>query len=361
MRTLHVTYEFPPQSWGGLGTYLADLVRHQRECGDDPDVLYVGPGPIPAGCSGLPAFPGGTLGRYSREEVVAAIGRDRHDLVVCHDWPGVVASQSLWKAGLPLVYTCHLPLAWDIGESDDIPCDVAPELEFAGFAFADLVLTVSQSVQVAVEAQFPFTRGRVRSRLSGTNTSFFTPAGRGPAGHRVLYVGRFVEQKGFDLLPGILAHVRDAVPGVELDVIGVGDLEAAVRTDLDARGLADRVTWQGFSDLDVVRERYRRADVVLMPSRLEPFGLVATEAMAAGVPLVAGATGGLTEIVDDGRTGFLVPPDDVPGFARAIAGLLTDPALARRVAAAARMEAVARFDAADAFDGVRECYAVLVG
>ncbi len=98
-----------------------------------------------------------------------------------------------------------------------------------------------------------------------------------------------------------------------------------------------------------------------MPSRLEPFGLVATEAMAAGVPLVASTAGGLAEIVDDGRTGFLVPPDDVPGFARAVTGLLLDPALARRVAAAARTEVVARFDAADAFGGVRECYAGLVG
>ena len=77
------------------------------------------------------------------------------------------------------------------------------------------------------------------------------------------------------------------------------------------------------------------ADVFLLPSAQESFGLAALEAMACEVPVVASNVGGLPEVIDHGRNGFLHPPDDLDGMARSALALLTDPVLHRRVAAAA--------------------------
>ena len=77
------------------------------------------------------------------------------------------------------------------------------------------------------------------------------------------------------------------------------------------------------------------ADVFLLPSAQESFGLAALEAMACEVPVVASSVGGLPEVIDHGRNGFLHPPDDLDGMARSAVALLTDPALHRQVAAAA--------------------------
>ncbi len=87
-------------------------------------------------------------------------------------------------------------------------------------------------------------------------------------------------------------------------------------------------------------------DVLAMPSRDEGFGLAALEAMAMGVPPVAAAVGGLLDIVEDGCTGVLVPPDDAPALAAALQGLLANPAQAREMGAAARQRVEERWDAA---------------
>ncbi len=84
---------------------------------------------------------------------------------------------------------------------------------------------------------------------------------------------------------------------------------------------------------------YRAADVCIVPSRSESFGLVALEAAACGTPVVASAVGGLTTLVEDGRTGYLVEPSTPDAFARAVAAVLADPLLAARLSTASVVRA----------------------
>jgi len=92
------------------------------------------------------------------------------------------------------------------------------------------------------------------------------------------------------------------------------------------------------------REDEAVADVFLLPSAQESFGLAALEAMACGVPVVASRVGGLPEVITDGLTGYLRDPDDQEGMAAAVLDLLDDPSLRQRVAHLARASVVDRFD-----------------
>ncbi|MCK9899962.1 glycosyl transferase family 1 [Parafrankia colletiae] len=174
------------------------------------------------------------------------------------------------------------------------------------------------------------------------------PGGSGSPGRpcRLLVVGRLSPRKGTDVAINAALRLRDAGRDVRLDLVGSTFdgyewYERELRRLADAPGLAGHVHFHGFQPdtgpfLDA-------ADIVLVPSRVEPFGNVAVEALLAGRPLVASATQGLLEIVAAERTGLLVPPDDPVALATAVGRLLDDWPLATRLAAAGHADAADRF------------------
>lgn len=169
----------------------------------------------------------------------------------------------------------------------------------------------------------------------------------GLEGHRVLlFAGRLEPLKGADTLLNAVARLCDA-PRFD-DVItlvigedsGDGAAGGGERRRLEAvaggHGLGSRVRFLGAVEHEDLADYYALADICVVPSRTETFGLVALEAQALGTPVVASAVGGLTEIIADGQTGFLVPERQSQAFADAIARLLDDPELRARMGAAAR-------------------------
>ncbi|HET7762647.1 MAG TPA: glycosyltransferase [Phycicoccus sp.] len=191
----------------------------------------------------------------------------------------------------------------------------------------------------------------------GVDTEVFTPDGplAGPedradaAGRaRLLAVGRLVERKGFDLAVRALA----ALPDAELVLVG-GPPEARLHEDpeavrlralADSLGVGDRVTLTGSRPQEAMPALYRSADVVLATPWYEPFGITPLEAAACGRPVVGAAVGGLLDSVEDGVTGVLVPPRDVPALVAGVRRLLDDPEEATRMGRRARARAVERFD-----------------
>lgn len=164
---------------------------------------------------------------------------------------------------------------------------------------------------------------------------------------RLALVGRLSPRKGTDVAIEALAVLSARGHDVSLDLCGssfpgyewfADELhERAGRPDL--RG---RITFHGYiSDVDAI---LARADVVLVPSRVEPFGNAAVEAQLACRPVVASRVQGLEEIIDHGETGVLVPPDDPDALATAVERLLDEPEHADRIAAAGRDAALTRFD-----------------
>ena len=150
--------------------------------------------------------------------------------------------------------------------------------------------------------------------------------------------GRFdVFQKGLDTLVAAARQVLARHPDVRLVLAGRGRDEARLRALVRDAGLGDRASVE--SDVDPPRRArlFSGALVLAMPSRFEGFGMVAAEAMAAGVPVVATDLDSLPEVVGD--AGILVPRDDAGALARALSGLLSDPGERSRLGSAARLRA----------------------
>jgi D-inositol-3-phosphate glycosyltransferase len=177
----------------------------------------------------------------------------------------------------------------------------------------------------------------------GVEHAFFSPGDRrgarralGLGDHPVLlFVGRIQPLKGLPVAVGALAALHR--PDAELVVVGgpsglEGDQELQRVLELaDHLGVRHQIRFVPPQPHHLLSTYYRAADVVLVPSRSESFGLVALEAAACGVPVVAAAVGGLRTLIDDGRTGFLVEQREPQAFAAAVRALLADPAFAARM------------------------------
>lgn len=176
-----------------------------------------------------------------------------------------------------------------------------------------------------------------------------------PAGMpRLAIVGRLIPIKGHDVLLRALAAVRREQPELTLDVVGDGPLEAQLRATVGELGLGDAVTFSG--RISPAASAFEAADIVVVPSFGEGFGMVALEAMERGRPVIASAVGGLPEIVDDGRTGVLVPPGDVDALAAAIRDLTASPARTAAMGAAGRARALEQFSQERCTDRIEQLY-----
>jgi glycosyltransferase involved in cell wall biosynthesis len=154
-------------------------------------------------------------------------------------------------------------------------------------------------------------------------------------------VGRLEPVKGFGFLLEATMVLRDRFPDLRVQLAGSGTNEPQLRSQAERLGLAGVVDFLGWQqDVNALHHRWQ---VLAQPSLHEGFGLAALEAMAAGVPVVASATGGLPELVEDERTGFLVPVGDIAALAGRLARLLDDEALRLRMGEAARRRAASSF------------------
>jgi glycosyltransferase involved in cell wall biosynthesis len=215
------------------------------------------------------------------------------------------------------------------------------------FAVVDRAVAALADVHVAISAGL----ARYLAEREGFDAASFEVVHYGiaagaeppplPRAPRLAIVGRLIPIKGHDVLLRAVARARDRVPGLTLEIAGDGELEPELRATAAALGLGDAVTFLGrVAPADPVVER---AEIVVVPSYGEGFGMVALEAMERGRPVIASDVGGLPEIVDDGRTGVLVPPGDVAALAEAIAELASDPGRAAAIGAAGRARALAEF------------------
>jgi glycosyltransferase involved in cell wall biosynthesis len=175
-------------------------------------------------------------------------------------------------------------------------------------------------------------------------TELFSPGGRRTT-DRLLFVGRLNKQKGIELLLHALARVPVGGAGnaVSLDVVGDGEDREALLGVAAGLGLGERVRWHGAVPQPKLADFYRAATALVVPSVDEGFGLVAVEAQLCETPVIAFASGGLTDIVQHDLTGVLVQDVDAGALAAAIVSLLARPDRGAGLAGAARMHALSTF------------------
>jgi D-inositol-3-phosphate glycosyltransferase len=279
-------------------------------------------------------------------------------------WLSGVAGHAIkHQLDLPLVCTFH---TLDRVKAELIPEEVEADMphrrasaEAAVIACSDAVLASCSVEADQIVDLYGADPARIHVVPPGVDHAFFGPGHRPQArralglpadGTLLLAVGRIQPLKGMDVAVRALADLVSgghAAPGAPYRLVVVGgpsgphgdeEMARLVRLARDL-GVGDRVTFVPPQPHELLSSFYRAADVCLVPSRSESFGLVALEAAACGTPVVASAVGGLTTLVDPGRTGFLVEPSDAAGFADAVRRVVVEPLLAERQSTASVLRA----------------------
>jgi glycogen synthase len=385
---LILSWEYPPLIEGGLARHVRKLAENLVEEGFDVHVIARGREEDPAAEERR-----GVLIHRVREperprdlgEFVTWIERmnadmlahgvelgDRHefDVVHGHDWLVAGAGDHLAKRfRAPFVATIH---ATEFGRHqgwvDKHPQSYIHGVERWMANRADRVITCSAYMREHVADVYGLEEARIAVIPNGIDPSELVPVDdldtlrsrfAEPDEKLVLLVGRLVYEKGFQLaleaLPGLIERVGD----VRFLVAGSGTAERELREQATALGLDPHGTFLGWIGDDVLHSLYRIADLTVVPSIYEPFGLVALEAMASGCPCLVADTGGLREVVPNEDVGLRFRSRDPRSLASMAERLLTDEELRDRLVAEAS-EHVLSFDWADVARQVGEVYTELV-
>ena len=353
---------------GGMNVYVREVASALAQAGVEcttytrahrpglPDELTVEPGHrvvhVPAGPYDLPkealadeldVFTKGVLDHVRSGPPI--------DVVHGNYWlSGVVGHRLKHELDVPLVSTFHT-LARVKAEGGDLEPTWRDRAEAEVIGCSDAVCVSCPEEERQFRRLYGDPAGRIEIVPPAVEHAFFAPGDRAGARRAVglpvdrpvvLFVGRLQPLKAPDLAIGALAGLtthRDAVLVVIGGASGAGsDVDASRRLAAEL-GVADRVRFVAPLPHHILSSWYRAADVVVVPSRSESFGLVALEAAACGVPVVASAVGGLLNIVHDGVTGLLVDGRDPERYARAIEQVLGDPAGAAAMGEAAAVRA----------------------
>jgi len=178
----------------------------------------------------------------------------------------------------------------------------------------------------------------------GVEPEYYGGAGRDVFGKRVLFVGRLVAVKGVRLLIEAVGQLRRSHPDLKLTIVGDGSERAALEALTSELGLTDLVTFAGYRPQHAVADILRDTDMLVLPSFAEGVPIVLMEAMASRLPVIASQVAGVPELVEDGVTGFLVPPGDQVALANRLDALLSQPRLAAEMGKSGRIKVERDFD-----------------
>jgi len=310
-------------------------------------VVHVAAGPVELAKEQLP----GIVDEFT-DRVEAMLLADRVDVLHANYWLSGVAGHRLkHELDLPLVSTFHT-LARVKAETGDLEPQSRVEAEIAVVACSDIITANSVTELHELVTHYNADPTRVEVVSPGVDHAFFSPGSRSgarealglPGGPMLLFVGRIQPLKGIDIAVRALDCLQ--MPEARLVIVGgssgaEGDREVERTWRLvDSLGLADRVTMVPPQPHHVLSTYYRAADVCLVPSRSESFGLVALEAAACGAPVVASDVGGLRTLVDHGRTGLRVSGRDPRDYAAATRMILEDEMLAASLSVRASEAAI---------------------
>lgn len=374
---------------GGMNVYVRELSREmgrrgylidvftRRADASGPDVLLPYPN---VRVVHLKSGPEGDRGKHNLcrylgefEEGLLDFQRAeglRYDLIHTHYWlSGWVGLWLKGRWGVPLLAMSHT-----LGEvkrrvamaEPDPPCRIEVERSIA--KGADLLISASDDERHILEESYGADPKRIRVIACGVDLRRFRALDRKAARRSldnlngkkiVLFVGRIEPAKGVELLLSAAAQL-DKEPPFQLLIVGgdgTGNGEMKRLQSMAAGlGLDGGVSFLGPIEHDRLPLFYNAADVCVVPSHHESFGLVALEAMACGTPVIASDVGGLRVTVRDGETGYLIPHRAPRPFAERIASLLEDDVLRRSLGRTAR-QAVKRFSWGNIADAVEKVYA----
>ena len=272
----------------------------------------------------------------------------RPDVVHAHWWfPGGLSTAAPGVlGGRPLVVTLH-------GSDVRLARQVRPAHALFSAVAGRAAAVTAVSSWLCAEARAMAPGAACAIAPMPVDADRYRPPTDDAARSGLLFVGRLTRQKGLHHLLDALARMRARTT---LDVLGRGPESAALRAQADALGIADRVRWLDPQPPESLAPYYAGALALAVPSTEEGLGLVAVEALFCETPVVAFRSGGITDVVRDGETGFLAPADDVDALAAALDRVVMQPALARGLGRSGRALVASRFTPAAAAASYRAVY-----
>jgi glycogen(starch) synthase len=373
LRILMLSWEYPPVIVGGLGRHVQALSHALAAAGHDVTVVtrHALGSPAEEYQQGVrvvrapedpPLFPLSTptllawamaFNHALTRAALRAAETQEYDVVHCHDWlvthAGVTLAEHLDR---PLVATVH---STEAGRHQGwLPAEMnrcIHSVEYWLGHRAPRVITCSQYMRCEVTKILDLPAGQVSVVPNGVEPRVWQArpqavaaararfAGEGPL---LAYAGRLVYEKGVQDLLAALPELRHQYPGLRMVIAGDGPYRGELQETARRDHLHRAVSFTGFlgEELPAV---LGAADALVVPSIYEPFGMVALEGAAAGVPLAVAATGGLTEIVEPGVTGVTFPAGNPEAIAAAVHTILSDDAAAGQLVRRARRLVRQRF------------------
>jgi len=355
MRILEITWEYPPHIVGGLGRHVYNLSVHLASKGAEVTVL---------------SFTDGTSKKQERAEGVEIVRVNPYvlrypdfvswieglnmlmveraadlgsfDLIHVHDWLTAysgIALKHMWRR--PLVATIH---ATEIGRRKVLTNDSERhihEMEWWLAFEAWRVICCSKYMMKEVHTSLGCPADKISVIHNGYDPKMAKAKNAVPGkkkGKTVLFVGRLVYEKGPHLLVEAASLLREE-EGLRVIIVGDGAMRPYLEGLARKLNLGDKVSFLGHVDDETLLSIYEEASVLVIPSLYEPFGIVVLEAMSLGIPVIVSNTGGLDEIVTDGKDGIKFRSGSAEDLAKAITRVLHDEGLRARLVANAKSRA----------------------
>ena len=371
MKILMLTWEYPPRVVGGISRVVYDLSHRLIKDGHEVTVVTYRDGEVPyyEDDKGVKVYrvdnymiqPNNFIDWVMQmnfnmvakaSEIIQKEGK--FDVIHAHDWLVANAAKTLKHSfDIPIVATIH---ATEAGRNSGIRepnQKYINDTEWMLTYEANEVIVNSNYMKSEVQRLFGLPFEKINVVPNGVNLNKFTGMDRDYSFRRkyamdnekiILYVGRLVYEKGVQHLiaamPKILSNYNDA----KLIIAGRGGMMDELRAEASNLGLNDKIYFTGYLNSKQVQKMYKCADVAVFPSTYEPFGIVALEAMLAGVPTVVSDVGGLDEIVTHGVDGMKSYAGNANSIADSVTALLYDHQLATNVSKKAKQKVKDQFN-----------------
>ena len=372
MKILMLTWEYPPRIVGGIARVVHDLSKRLIKDGHEVTVVTYRDN------AGVPEYEndkGVNVYRVDNymihpnnfidwimqlnfnliAKATEIINKESgFDVIHAHDWLVTYAAKSLKNAyDIPIVATIH---ATEAGRNSGIHDDTQRYINDTEWLLtyeATEVIVNSNFMKNDLQRLFGLPYDKINVIPNGINLNNFTGIERDYDFRRqyamdnekiILYVGRLVYEKGIQHLIAAMPKILSNYHNAKLVIAGKGGMIDDLKAETSSLGLDNKVYFTGYMDSKKVQKMYKCADVAVFPSTYEPFGIVALEAMLAGVPTVVSDVGGLDEIVTHGVDGMKSYAGNSNSIADSVTALLYDHQLATNISKKARQKVKEQFN-----------------
>ena len=371
MKILMLTWEYPPRIVGGIARVVHDLSKRLIKDGHEVTVITYKDGEVPEfeNDRGVKVYrvdnymihPNNFIDWIMQMNfnMIAKVNEliangEKFDTIHAHDWLVAYAAKTLKNSyNIPLVSTIH---ATEAGRNSGIHDEVQRYINDTEWLLtyeSSEVIVNSNYMKNELQRLFGLPFEKINVVPNGVNVNNFTGIERDYEFRRqyamdnekiVLYVGRLVYEKGIQNLISAMPKILSGYHDSKLIIAGKGGMLEELKEQANALGLGNKVYFTGYLNSKQVQKMYKCADVAVFPSTYEPFGIVALEAMLAGVPTVVSDIGGLNEIVEHGIDGMKSYAGNSNSIADSVLSLLYDYKLCSNISKNAKTKVKEQFN-----------------